>query len=203
MSDQAQNQTPANNPKSNGRRKWPWLLGGLAIIFAVTISCSDDQQAATNNNGSDTTAQNEQPQQQAPPEQEQAEAGIGQPVRDGKFEFTVEGIERASSVGDDAVMTEEAQGEFAILTVTVENIGNEAQPLSDADQYVYDASGRQYSTDSMAALSIMGNDVLFNPINPGNSVTGKLVFDVPPGTELTSAELHDSAFSNGVTVSLE
>lgn len=201
MSDQPQDQTPQTEPKKK-RPKWPWILGGLAvvviiIIVVVTTSGSNDQEQATNGSNGDP----QQTQEQAP--QDQAEAGIGQPVRDGNFEFTVQGIERAPTVGDNPVTTEEAQGEFAILTVTVENIGNEAQPLSDADQYVYDASGRQYSADSMAGLSITGNEVLFTPINPGNSVTGQLVFDVPPSTELTSAELHDSAFSDGVTVSLE
>ncbi|EHR53781.1 Telomeric repeat-binding factor 2 [Saccharomonospora marina XMU15] len=207
MSDQPQNQTPPAESKKK-RHKWPWILGGLAVVLIIIIavvatSGSDDQQTATNGSNGDP----QQAQQQPPPEQEQAqeqaEAGIGQPVRDGKFEFTVEGVERAPSVGDDAVMTEQAQGEFAILTMTVRNIGDEAQPLSDTDQYVYDAAGRQYSADSMAGLAITGNDVFLNPINPGNSVTGKVVFDVPAGTELVRAELHDSAFSDGVTVNLE
>ncbi|RSM44161.1 hypothetical protein DMB66_52525 [Actinoplanes sp. ATCC 53533] len=40
-------------------------------------------------------------------------------------------------------------------------------------------------------------------MNPGNTVKGKLVFDVPEGTKLTSLELHDSLFSDGVQVNLK
>ena len=39
-------------------------------------------------------------------------------------------------------------------------------------------------------------------INPGNRVTGTLIYDVPEGTKLTSIELHDSVFSGGVKVPL-
>ena len=36
----------------------------------------------------------------------------------------------------------------------------------------------------------------------GNSAKGKLIFDVPKGTEFTGLELHDSPFSGGVEVGL-
>ena len=39
-------------------------------------------------------------------------------------------------------------------------------------------------------------------INPGNSIDGTVVFDVPVGVTPTSVEDHDSAFSGGVTVAL-
>jgi hypothetical protein len=53
-------------------------------------------------------------------------------------------------------------------------------------------------------MYVNGNEssVLFNTINPGNAVTGKVVFDIPKGAKLTTLELHDSAFSGGVTVTL-
>ncbi|GIF48217.1 hypothetical protein Afe04nite_27560 [Asanoa ferruginea] len=39
-------------------------------------------------------------------------------------------------------------------------------------------------------------------INPGNALSGKLVFDVPKGTELAALVLHESIFSAGVKVAL-
>src|SRR3569833_3270516 len=41
-----------------------------------------------------------------------------------------------------------------------------------------------------------------NNINPGNSVTASIAFDVPKGTRPTQVVPHDSAFSNGVRVTL-
>ena len=54
----------------------------------------------------------------------------------------------------------------------------------------------------MAAMSIDGNDVFLNQINPGNTVKGVLVYDMPKGAVPASIELHDSMFSGGATVSL-
>lgn len=48
---------------------------------------------------------------------------------------------------------------------------------------------------------LLGCDFL-EEINPGNTVKGTLVFDMPKGTEPASIELHDSPFSDGITVQL-
>jgi hypothetical protein len=51
-------------------------------------------------------------------------------------------------------------------------------------------------------MSLENNQTFLNNINPGNEVTGTLVFDVPAGVELAALELHDSLFSGGVKVAL-
>ena len=42
----------------------------------------------------------------------------------------------------------------------------------------------------------------FNDINPGNTVHGKIAFDMPTGDKAIKIELHDSMFSDGVTAKL-
>ena len=76
--------------------------------------------------------------------------------------------------------------------------------MDDSAHYVDDAKGRRFSADSEADILINGskNSVFFSQINPGNTVHGKIAFDLPKGDTAVGAELHDSAFSNGVTVSL-
>ena len=44
---------------------------------------------------------------------------------------------------------------------------------------------------------------MWDKINPGNTATVKLVFDVPASAVPTGIELHDRAFGAGVTVSLK
>ena len=129
-------------------------------------------------------------------------AGIGTPVRDGKFQFTITKITSARNIGGQFGQT--AQGEYTIVHVTVTNIGSVAQSLDDSAQYLYDAKGRKFSADSAADIFANGssNSVFFNSINPGNTVHGKIAFDLPPGDKAVKAELHDSLFSGGVTVSL-
>ena len=134
-------------------------------------------------------------------------AKIGTAVRDGKFQFTITSISHAKSVGDTADgLGDTAQGEYTILHVTVTNIGSQPQTLDDSSQYVYDASGRKYDASTNADIdlnSASGSDsVFFNDINPGNTVRGELAFDMPAGVKVVKAELHDSAFSGGVTVNL-
>lgn len=175
------------------RRKWPWALA-LVAVLGIIIG------VVTTRGGDDTDTANV-PQQETPAEPEAETAGIGQPVRDGTFEFTVTGVEHRDSVGD-PYLTQQAQGQYVVVTVQVSNIGDQQGSFTDSDQYLLDANNRQYSADSVAGTSISGNDVLYNPINPGNNVEGQLVFDVPPDTATDRIELHDSFMSEGAVVDL-
>jgi Domain of unknown function (DUF4352) len=129
--------------------------------------------------------------------------GLNESVRDGKFEFTVNGVDCSkTTLGTDPISTQ-ANGTFCLVSVHVQNIGDEAQTLDSMSQVAYDAQGKKYSTDTEAAFYLENaGDALFNQLNPGTSVDGTLVYDVPTGTTLTKLELHDSAFSGGVTVNL-
>lgn len=127
---------------------------------------------------------------------------VGTAVRDGEFEFTVTKVERGvASVGAN-FLEEKAQGQFVLVHLTVKNIGTKPQTLIDSVQKLRDGQGREFTTDSGAAIVIKGNDVFFNEINPGNSVKGTLVYDMPKDAKPASVELHDSMFSGGVTVAL-
>jgi hypothetical protein len=130
-----------------------------------------------------------------------AAASLGAAVRDGKFEFVVQKVQcGVGEVGQDSV-GKKAQGQFCLVTTSVRNIGKEARTLDASNQKAYDAAGAEYQTDSLAGLYANKNSEAFlTNINPGNQVTAMLVFDVPKGGKLTKVELHDSAFSGGVTV---
>lgn len=133
-------------------------------------------------------------------------AKIGEAARDGKFEFIVNGIECGRpNVGSD-FLTKSAQGQYCLLRVNVKNIGNEKQSLFSSNQKLLDASNREYSADDQATLyaSPQGSTASwFNDINPGNSVDGVIVFDVPKDVVPITTQMHDSAFSGGVKVNLQ
>ena len=124
-------------------------------------------------------------------------------ARDGKFEFIVKSSKcGVTKVGTDLLGTR-AQGQFCLVTVNVKNIGKESQMFDGSSQKAYAADGTEYSADSGAALYANKNAETFvNDINPGNQVTGVVVFDIPKGAKLAKLELHDSPFSGGVTVAL-
>ena len=90
-----------------------------------------------------------------------------------------------------------------LVRVRVTNVGGEAQMFSGSSQKLRDAQGREFDADSGAAvLSVDDSESFLNTINPGNSVDGTLVFDVPKGQAPAAVELHDSPFSGGATVTL-
>ena len=125
-------------------------------------------------------------------------AGIGDHVKDGMFTFTITKMRNGlSAYGDDEITQEHAQGQFVILNVT--NHGDEAQLFDVTDQHLFDGRNRKYNAESGMFTE---NDVFLNEINPGNTVKGKIAFDMPRHRAPTRIELHDSPFSDGVTVGL-
>ena len=135
--------------------------------------------------------------EQAPPV-----AKVGQKVRDGQFEFTVTKVQKGVKSVGGQYANQKAQGQYVLIKVTVTNIGDKAQLLADSSQKVKDAKGREFSTDTTAGIYLEDNKVFLNEINPGNTVKGTLVFDMPKDAKPASIELHDSPFSGGVTVRL-
>ncbi len=132
-------------------------------------------------------------------------APVGSAVRDGKFEFQVLDIATSKTVSDptgNPYMTATAQGTFVVITLSVKNIGNEPQNYFGQNQKVIDSSGREYSPNSEADMYMNTDVAPLGDINPGNSIQVKVPFDVPPGTNLTELELHDSMFSGGVSIKL-
>lgn len=129
---------------------------------------------------------------------------IGEAARDGKFEFVVKGMQcGVTSVGDNPYLTKNPQGQFCLLDITVKNIGTEKQSLFSSNQKLLNGSV-EYSADDTATIYAAPNSSSwYSDINPGNSVEGKIVFDVPKDVTPTTAELHDSAYSNGVKVKLQ
>lgn len=208
---------PAASAPQPPRRSWfarhKVLTALLAVVaffvLIAAVSGGDDQTAAT---GTSPAAQDGGAP--APPEEPASEdpapdpapaadtAGIGTPVRDGKFEFTVTEVQPGVTEIGDEYFGEQAQGQFVLVRLTASNIGDEAQTLFGDNQTLVDEQGREHSANTMAALYLDDNDTFANEINPGNTVQGTIVFDIPVDAVPASIELHDSAFSGGVTVSL-
>jgi hypothetical protein len=128
--------------------------------------------------------------------------GVGQPARDGSFEFVVQSLECGRHTVGTAPLSKSASGQFCLVTMTVKNIGNTPQAFSDAEQKGIGATGTTYTADSEADLLVNDNQVLHSDINPGNQIKAVVAYDIPTDAKLAKVELHDSAFSAGVTVNL-
>lgn len=179
--------------------------GGGKSGNSASSSPSSTTQAAADNKASDAAKSSDASEA---PKSEEATGdklpGVGTPVRDGKFEFTITKVQRGVKSVGESFMAENAQGEFTILSVTVKNIGDKPQTIFDSNQKAFTASGQEYSPSTSASIAMPNNsDFFIKEVNPGNSVKGYLVFDAPAGSKLTKVELHDSMFSGGVSASIE
>lgn len=106
-----------------------------------------------------------------------------------------------TELGDEYLGTT-AQGQFCIIDLTVTNTGDEPQSFFGDNATLFNAEGQEFSADTEAAVYLEDSASIYEEINPGDTLSSKVVFDVPAGTVPTAIELHDSAFSGGVTVNL-
>jgi hypothetical protein len=140
---------------------------------------------------------------QAPAAPAKSGPGLGDEARDGKFAFVVHKIKCGVGAVGTQYVGAKAQGQFCLVSLTVKNIGDEPQTMFSSNQYAF-RGDTKYSVDDTATLYAAKNadSPWIKEINPGNSLTGTLVFDVPKNIKLDKLELHDSAFSGGVSMSL-
>ncbi|MBB4929653.1 hypothetical protein F4561_000473 [Lipingzhangella halophila] len=118
--------------------------------------------------------------------------GIGDTVETGVFAFTVTDVETGvNEVADESgYLTETPDGQYVIVSVTVENIGDESGTFESGSQTLIDGEDREHSTDTAAEIT-GGAESFLNEVNPGNSVEGELIYDIPADAEPASVELSD------------
>lgn len=185
--------------KSESQPKKPWYKKKRFIIPSVLLFIAIGASGGTST---------ESPSQESAPTQEEvkkeetpeSKATIGTEVRDGKFAFTVSNIKCGVSKVGSGSFSAKAQGQYCVVTMNVTNVGDEPQTFFGSNQKLFDTQGREFASDTTADLYDSDSQTWLKDINPGNSLTGKVYFDVPKDAEIASIELHDSAFSGGVKV---
>jgi Domain of unknown function (DUF4352) len=187
---------------------------GAVVVFIIVVSslsgggddpsstASDSQPSATESasgSGAASPTKSSTAKASAPAE---SASQLGKKVRDGKFEFTVTKVKCGRTLVGSSDFGKKAQGEFCEVSLSVKNIGDEPQSMFGDNQYLFDSKERKYSADTEAAIYLKDSNTLYEEINPGNSLKGTLLFDVPKGTKPAKLELHDSLLSGGVDVRL-
>ncbi|WP_433680740.1 protein kinase domain-containing protein [Nocardia sp. CA-119907] len=127
-------------------------------------------------------------------------SGLNTPVRDGKFEFVVTAVDSGIS----RIGLQNAGGTYSVVTVAVRNISAEPKWFLPVGQRLVDTEGRQVDHNAIASMW-QNTQRRYNysfELQPGQSATTQLVFDVPQDAAPSQLELHDFMLSNGVTVHL-
>ncbi|GAA1468061.1 DUF4352 domain-containing protein [Nocardiopsis exhalans] len=183
------------------RRKWPWvLLAVFVLIVGMIVANNGGGQEAETTSASEenaTGAETEEAAEEEPAE-ESGDFAMGEAAQLGDWMVTVNGTETAASYGEE-FFEEQAQGEFVIVDMTVENGGSESTTFDDSALSLIDSDG-----NSHAASTLLGADTFFlQQINPGNQASGEALFDVPEGTEPVALEVEDTwSFDEPIRIQL-
>ena len=194
--------SPPPRRKRTGLKVTLGVLGALIVLLFVAAALGSNHRTSSTPAAVPTTPTPASAAARA------AAPGIGTKVRDGQFEFVVIRVAHAKSVGATQFwLGDTAQGEYLIVSLKVTNIGSQSQTLDGSAQHVYDSAGREYDASSAADIDLAGvngrNSTWLDDINPGNTVYGKVAFDMPKADAGTKIELHDFLLSGGVTVLLK
>ena len=192
------------------RKTWQKVLliaGGVFLVLAAAGSIAGESETS-GQAASDTAANGSAPPDE--PTSTEAEAttttqsgtpGIGDPVRDGQFEFVVTGVEEPGVVYQpEVLLKDEANGSWLVVYVMVQNVGDREQAFLTGNQRIL-WDNKEYGGEGFTWNGTNAED-----LNPGVVLEATLMFDLPDGFPRlgtgTILELHDSAFSGGVNVSL-
>jgi hypothetical protein len=176
------------------------VVGVAAVVLTMKTDVGEVAHKPSDASAETSAAASHAPTGKEAPTSENQASSVGQPVRDGNFEFTVTGVERAPVVADSEFpdLQKAAEGEYLLVKMTVTNVGSEPQTFFASFNKLSDGTTTFESDDE--AWIYLGNTLA--DLNPGDSIDTAVVFDVPVGTDPESIELHDGPFSDGVTVGL-
>ncbi|MFX0580347.1 protein kinase domain-containing protein [Nocardia nepalensis] len=199
-------------PRRRPRRKsfLSRMVGALVVMFLTPFMLAAGCAAlvAFGNTGSgggaragdpSVAARDRDPAQSAEPPAP-AFSGLNTPVRDGKFEFVVTAVDSGLS----RIGLQNASGTYSVVTVAVRNISDEPKWFLPVGQRLVDTQGREVDHNAIATMwqTTQRRYGYSFELQPGQSATTQLVFDVPQDATPTQLELHDFMLSNGVTVHL-
>lgn len=158
-----------------------------AALLALTLTgCSgsgnagavDNNQSAPGSSDAGTTTTEAPAEAPAEP----SAVGLNTPLTLGTFEYTVTGIEELGTTLGEEPLSTTAQGTFLKIDLSVKNVGDKSETFFDSYVALIDAEGKQFAADSMAPIYLQSDTSWVSGINPGNTMAGPVVFDVPAGT---------------------
>jgi hypothetical protein len=123
-------------------------------------------------------------------------------VRDGGLEFAVTGRRCGVAELGEWPTRRRAKGTYCVLDLRVTNVARHDALVFMNSQRLVDADGREFPGDEWAWVYNPGSRVFTSTFEPGRTVNGSLVFDVPPGTRVRRLIVHDTPLSAGTSIAL-
>lgn len=154
--------------------KWAIIVVvAIGVIGAVTGGGSSDSSSQEEN-----TVQNESNNSESLEKEEQT-YDIGETVKVGDVEYTVNSINSQKTVGTEYLNTD-AQETFLVINLTLKNNGKDAIDVSDSF-FKLKRDDKEYETNSEGNI-YLEDSIIYTNINPDASLTGNICFDVTQDT---------------------
>ncbi len=179
---------------------WTGILGFLFLVWVIG-AFGGGKKTKTSENPSTTTAANQ------PPTETKTEevTKIGESVQDKELAFTVVNIDTAKTLGNQFTKSE-AQGLFYIITLKIENKGSKTQMIDSLMLSLTDDQDRKYdrSIEGQTAKGLSEGkvDLFLAQVQPGLSLEGDIVFDIPANATGLQLIVKGSVFSSGKKINL-
>lgn len=174
------------------------LTGILVILLIVIISSSSGNKNKGTNTDTTQGSNNKTTQTESI-------GKIGEAVNANDLSFTVTDISKAKSLGN-SYSKKEAQGTFNVITLTIKNTGKETITIDSSMLKVTDSQGRKfdYSIEGQTAKGLAQGkvDLFLQQVQPGLSVTGDIVFDLPDDATDLKLIVKGSMFGTEKQISL-
>lgn len=177
----------------------------VAGILAMTTVMTSIPTAAASSTTTAThkRASTRQPKKKTPPKPKVPTPHIGQVAKDGDFAFTITKVQcGVTTLGTSPIDTVAPTGsQWCLVNMNVKNIKSGSQTYFVSNQYAFDGKNRKLKADGGSLIYVPngGSDVAAQ-VNPGVIISVTVPFQLPTTSRIKKFELHDSAFSNGVTV---
>ncbi|WP_227998727.1 serine/threonine-protein kinase [Nocardia australiensis] len=183
------------------------VIGALVVVFltpfvlaagCVALLASGSRSGAPDDGSAGPPPAATAEENPVPVDEPDIVAPAGTPVRDGKLEFVVTGVDS----GLPRIGFQSARGTFMIVAITVRNIADGPKRFLPFGQRLIDTQNRRVDHDPAATMwqNTQQRDSYSFDLRPGESVTTQLVFDIAPDAAPDHLELHDFPISNGVRV---
>lgn len=151
--------------------KWG-VIAFVVIMIISAISSGGKNTTTTSNNGTTKTDS----------KTEETVAKLDDTVTDKDLAFTATNVSTAKSLGS-SYTKKDAQGTFYVVTLNVKNVGKETATIDSSMIKITDSQGRNFdrSIEGQTAKGLSQGkvDMFLQQVQPGLSVTGDIVFDLP------------------------
>ena len=172
------------------------VLTVILVLILIGMASSSGNKGGSSNSSNSGSTKNES---------NNVVAKIGDAVTANDLSFTVTDISKAKSLGN-SYSKKESQGTFNVITLNIKNTGKETATIDSSMMKITDSQGRKFdrSIEGQTAKGLSQGkvDLFLQQVQPGLSVTGEIVFDLPDDATDLKLLVKGSMFGTEKQISL-